>query len=153
LPTGLDAARFLFFQGNETVFAAAGDVDGDGHADVVSRLDAGAGFVERERVYFGAQTACLTNGCREFSRLFITGHDNTGGNLRAIIAAAGDIDGDGGDDLVVATPENQRAYIYLAGGARREPLQIVSPQQFTFTGDPGFGSSLAALFGTAPVSP
>jgi len=43
--------------------------------------------------------------------------------------------------------------IYLAGGARGVPLQITSPQQFTFTGDPGFGSSLAALFGTAPVSP
>jgi hypothetical protein len=153
-PAGVDPGRSSFFQLNETVFAAAGDVDGDGHADVVSRLKAGSGFAERERVYFGAPTGCATAGCREFSRLFITGHDNAGGDLRAIIAAAGDIDGDGGDDLVVATPDNRRVHIYLAGGARGVPLQILEPQRFTFTSDTsGFGSSLAGLFGTAPASP
>ncbi len=83
--------------------------------------------------------------------LFITGHDRTGGNLRAIIAAAGDINGDGGDDLVVATPENATVYLHVAGA--RASCRSSSPQQFTFTGDPGFGSSLAALFGTAPASP
>ena len=152
-PAGVDAGRFLFFQVTETVFAAAGDVDGDGHADVVSGLGAGAGVLERERVYFGAATGCVAAGCREFSRLFITGHDNAGGDLRAIIAAAGDIDGDGGDDLVVATPDNRRVYIYLAGGARGAALQILEPLRFTFTSDTvGFGSSLAGLFGTAPAS-
>ena len=91
---------------------------------------------------------------RRSHALIITGHDHAGGDLRAIIAAAGDIDGDGGDDLVVATPDNRTVYIYLAGGARGVALQIVSPQQFTFTSDTvGFGSSLAALFGTAPASP
>jgi len=152
-PAGVDPGRLRFIQAGETVFAAAGDVDGDGYADVVSSLSAVEGFPERERVYFGAPTGCGTNGCRAFAPLFIAGHDFEGGDLRAIVAAAGDIDGDGGDDLVVATPENGKVYIYLAGAARELPLQILAPQQFSFTGNVGFGSSLAALFGTAPASP
>ena len=115
---GRDPNRTVIVQAGEFVFATAGDIDGDGYVDTVSSLDPIEGFPERERVYFGAPTGCAINGCREFSRLFITGHDNAGGDLRAIIAAAGDIDGDGGDDLVVATPENRTVYIYLAGGAR-----------------------------------
>ena len=37
--------------------------------------------------------------------------------------------------------------------AARASCRFRSCPRFTFTGDPGFGSSLAALFGTAPASP
>jgi hypothetical protein len=147
-PAGVDPGRFLFIQAGESVFAAAGDVDGDGHGDVVSIIGQPETVPERERVYFGAPTGCGSNLCRPLSPLFIAGHDRTGGNLRAIIAAGGDVNGDGGDDLVVATPENSLVYLHVAG-ARDLPFNL--PIQFT--GEPGFGSSLAALFGTAPVSP
>ena len=69
-------------------------------------------------------------------------------SLSAIIAGAGDINGDGGDDLVVLTPENGAVYIYLAGGARELPLA-----QFLQVNATAVGGSLAALFGTAPTSP
>ena len=103
---------------------------------------------ERERVYFGAPTACGTTYCRAFAPIVIAGHDQSGGSLRAIIAAAGDVNGDGGDDLVVATPDNGRVYLYLARAratCRWRPVPVHA--------SPGFGSSLAALFGTAPASP
>ena len=106
------------------------------------------GFPERARVYFGAPTACGTNGCRAFSPLFIPGFDFTPASTSAIIAAAGDINGDGGDDLVVLTPENGAVYIYLAGGAREQPLASFLQVNVT-----AIGGSLAALFGTAPTSP
>jgi hypothetical protein len=67
-----------------------------------------------------------------------------GGNLFAIIAAVGDVDGDGTDDLVATTPDNGSAYLFLgsAGGLEAFPFR-------TWTGTPGFGTSLPALFGTA----
>jgi len=148
-PTGVDPNRILFIQAGEFVLGTVGDVDGDGYADVFSSISAIEGVPERERVYFGMPTSCGTNGCRDFAPLFITGHDQVSGNLRAIIAAAGDLNGDGGDDLVVATPETGSVYVYLAGGARQLPLRFPFP---TLLGATGFGTSLAGLFGTAPSS-
>jgi len=145
-PAGVDPNQFLFIQAGEFVIASAGDIDADGYADVVSSIGH-PGQTDRERVYFGAPTACGATECRPFASLVVPGRDVTGGNLRAIFAAAGDINGDGGDDIVVATPENGTVYVYLAGGARELPLKFAFP---TFTGA-GFGASLAALFGTAPA--
>jgi hypothetical protein len=149
-PAGIDPNQFLFIQAGEFVIESAGDVDGDGYADVVSSINH-PGQTERERVYFGQPTACGTNTCRAFSPLTIAGRDVSGGDLRAIIAAAGDLNGDGGDDIVVATPETGSVYVYLGGGARQLPLAL--PVR-TYTGAPNstvFGSSLAGLFGTAPA--
>ena len=97
-------------------------------ADVVSSIIAPSrACPERERVYFGAPTGCGTNGCRAFSPLFIPGLDFTpASNLRAIIAAAGDINGDGGDDLVVLTPENGDR-LHLPGGRRARAAAGVVP--------------------------
>jgi hypothetical protein len=147
-PAGIDGNHILFIQAGEFVFATAGDIDGDGYWDTVSSLSSIEGVPERARVYFGAPTACGTNGCRAFSPLFIPGFDFTPGSTSAIISAAGDINGDGGDDLVVLTPENGAVYIYLAGGARELPLASFSQVNAT-----AVGGSLAALFGTAPTSP
>ncbi len=152
-PTGVDSTQFLLIQAGEQMFATAGDLDGDGFSDALAFIAPIVGVGERERVYFGAPTACGDTDCRPFSRLIIPGHDQPpASNLRTIIAAAGDINGDGGDDLVVATPETGTVYVKFAGAARVQRLDF----NFAFPtlkGDPGFGSSLAALFGTAQTSP
>jgi hypothetical protein len=147
-PAGIDGNQTLFIQAGEFVFATAGDIDGDGYWDTVSSLTQMEGFPERARVYFGAPTACGSNGCRASSALFIPGFDFTPASTSAIVAAAGDINGDGGDDLVVLTPENGSVFIYLAGGARELPLA-----SFALVNATAIGGSLAALFGTAPTSP
>jgi hypothetical protein len=147
-PAGIDGSHTLFIQAGESVFATAGDIDRDGYWDTVSSLSSMEGFPERARVYFGAPTACGSNGCRASSALFIPGFDFTPESTSAIIAAAGDINGDGGDDLVVLTPENGSVFIYLAGGARELPLASFAQVNAT-----AVGGSLAALFGTAPTSP
>jgi hypothetical protein len=149
-PRGIDPDHGVFGQQDHFLFETAGDVDGDGYFDVVASLGPAVGAEERERVYFGAPTACRDPGCRPFSPIDITAHDHRGGALRAIIAAAGDVNGDGGDDLVVATPENGTVFVYLAGGARELPLTFLVP---ALSGGAGFGSSLAGLFGTAPTAP
>jgi hypothetical protein len=149
-PSGVDPTQFLLLQAGEQILETAGDIDADGYTDVVSFISPFVGVPELERVYFGAPTSCGTNGCRAFSALFIPGHDRMGGTLKAIIAPAGDLNGDGGDDLVVATPENGSVLIYRTGDARELPLNFAFP---TLTGTAGsFGSSLAGLFGTAPAS-
>jgi hypothetical protein len=141
-PAGVDPAQILFIQAGEFVFAAAGDIDGDGYADTLSSLSPIEGFPGDERVYFGAPTACGSTGCRELSTLFIPGF-----GPGTITAGAGDINGDGGDDLVVLTPDGA-VNVYLAGGARELPLS--SPTLVNVT---AAGGSLAALFGTATTGP
>jgi hypothetical protein len=146
-PSGVDPTQVLLLQAGEQVLEAAGDVDADGYSDVVSFIGPFLNVPELERVYFGAPTSCGTNGCRAFSALSIPGHDRLGGNLGAIIAPSGDLNGDNGDDLVVSTPENGSVFVYRTGDARQLPLNFAFP---TLTGAQGsFGSSLAGLFGTA----
>ena len=147
-PAGIDGTHTFFIQAGETVFSSAGDIDGDGYWDTVSSLSSVEGFPERARVYFGSPTGCGTNGCRAFSPLFIPGFDFTPASTSAIVAGTGDFNGDGGDDLVVLTPENGAVYIYLAGGAREQPLA-----QFLQVNATAVVGSLAALFGTAPTGP
>ena len=58
-PAGINPNDELFNQAGETVFATAGDLDADGYADTVSSIGH-PGATERERIYFGAPTACGT---------------------------------------------------------------------------------------------
>jgi hypothetical protein len=144
-PDGVDPNRFLLIQAGESIFESAGDIDGDGYADVLAIIGNFVGVPEKERVYFGAPTSCGATDCRAFSPLFVVGHDQTPSSMTAVIAAAGDLNGDGGDDLVVLTLEDGAVWIYLAGGAREQPLANALRPAVT-----AVGGSLAGLFGTAP---
>jgi hypothetical protein len=148
-PDGVDTNQFLLAQAGEFMLGTAGDLDGDGYADVVATIGSFVGVPERERVYFGAPTGCGSTDCRAFTPLFIAGHDQTPtGTMSAIIAPAADLNGDGGDDLIVLTPEDGAVWIYFGGGARQQPL--ANPLRLSIT---ALNGSLAGVFGTALTSP
>lgn len=92
-------AADAFVGGGETVTALAGDVDGDGHPDlVVGRPDEGA--------------AHLVSG-RDGSVLFTLRAEGwAGSRFGAAASGIGDLDGDGAPDLAVAAPGVDRVFVF-----------------------------------------
>jgi hypothetical protein len=145
-PDGIDTNQFLFIQAGEFTLGTAGDVDGDGYSDMISSLSAIENFGDRQRVYFGAAASCGENGCRRFLSIPIPGHDFMGGNLTALMGGVGDVSGGGGDGLVASTPDNGTAYFFSIANVNSDNVAFASP---VWRFAPGFGTSFAALFGTA----
>ena len=99
--------------------ASAGDVNGDGYADLVVGATAGAG---RAYVYLGSAV-----GLPISPSLSLSGDLDYFGYS---VANAGDINGDGYADLVVGAPRNGPAHIYLGsamGLPARSSLSLTSP--------------------------
>lgn len=87
--------------------ASAGDVNGDGYDDVVTGAPH-AGNTGRSYVIFGKRTGytqyfdlTTLNGANGFRIDGTAGEDRSG----ASVAAAGDVNGDGFDDVIVGAPE------------------------------------------------
>ena len=108
--------------------AVAGDVNGDGFSDVLVGAhgnDAGGTDAGRAYVYFGGP------GADAVADLILTG-EAAFDRLGRSVAAAGDIDGDGYDDIIVGANLNDaggdnagRAYIYLGGPGADSIADIV----------------------------
>jgi MYXO-CTERM domain-containing protein/uncharacterized protein (TIGR03382 family) len=100
---------------SEIVLAGAGDVDGDGHADVLvgdPAIDAGQGNPTGGRVdlYYGSPTGLETPAGWTISE--------ADSNLGLSVAGAGDLNGDGFADVVVGNPDaDSCAGSGAAGGA------------------------------------
>jgi hypothetical protein len=100
--------------------APAGDVNGDGFADLIAGAytnDAGGANAGRAYVYFGGSAADAT------ADLTLTGAA-AGDLFGSPVASAGDVNGDGFDDLIVGATFNDagganagRAYVYFGGVA------------------------------------
>jgi hypothetical protein len=84
--------------------SCAGDVDGDGYADVLT----GAPYANRAYVYRG--------GARDrVAREHFTIEGNSQGYLGSCVASAGDVNGDGFGDVIIGTLNITTAYLYLGG--------------------------------------
>jgi len=130
--------------------AAGGDVNGDGYADIAvgarfndrAAKDAGAVFV-----YFGGPDPGAVGGMDALPDLVLTGEyaDDWFGNS---VSFAGDVNGDGFDDILVGAPYNDdngsaagKAYIYFGG-----PVPDAVPDVILFgdpQGDSHFGWSVS----------
>ena len=133
----LDAAPDVTFSGEATgdffgvSVAPAGDVDHDGHGDLIvgaHQNDAGGTNAGRAYVFHGGPNPDTS------ADLVLTG-EHAGDSFGQSVASAGDMDGDGFDDVIVGAWMNDtgafnagRAYVYFGG-----PVAETSPD-LTLTG-------------------
>jgi hypothetical protein len=108
-----------FYQGG--VFVAAGDVNGDGHADIIVGTDAGA--LPIVRVYDGAQGTLLRTFFA-YSPLF------TGG----VRVAAGDVNGDGHADIITGAGPGGGPQVKVFDGTNGNVLESFFAYAVQFTG-------------------
>jgi hypothetical protein len=97
--------------GVSATLAGAGDVNGDGYADIV----VGANFESLQAtgtayVYLGG-----ANGLATTPAVTLTGPAGLGGFFGKSVASAGDVNGDGYADVVVGALLASAAYVYLGG--------------------------------------
>jgi hypothetical protein len=109
-----------------TSVASAGDVNGDGFADVVIGARGETGQPDGAAlVYLGGPNGLSTSYTR------LTSPDTTGFGMS--VASAGDVNGDGYADVVVGAYWYGHAYVYLGGanGISTSPITLVgSGNQF-----------------------
>jgi hypothetical protein len=110
--------------------ASAGDVNGDGYADVV----VGASVSNAAYVYLGGATGLATTPTT------LTGPAGSGA-FSASVASAGDVNGDGYADLIVGAFISNSAYVYLGGatGLATTPITLTGPAESQI-----FGRSVAS---------
>ncbi len=120
--------------------ASAGDVNGDGFADVIVGAPLVGTYTGRVHLFLGGATGLATTPATS-----ITGSD-PGGNFGAMVASAGDVNGDGYADVVVgaqtADSRTGRAYVFLgsATGLSATPATtMVGP----YAGAGDFGRAVA----------
>jgi uncharacterized repeat protein (TIGR01451 family) len=145
-PTGLNATAAFTAVGayNNDIFgvsaASAGDVNGDGYADVVvgaARYPNGNGR-GAIYIYHGSATGLKTSG-------FFTTGENAGDWLGLSTATAGDVNGDGYADVVVGAPfyDSNRGKVYVYRGSA---TGLSTTASFAVTGEATgdrFGDSVA----------
>jgi hypothetical protein len=155
---GADAGGFAIHADN-TIKAigfnvgAAGDFNGDGLADVVVNVQYGRGDSNnagRSYVVFGKRgTATVELSAVAQGQGGVAINAEPGGHSDAVVAGAGDVNGDGMADLVIGMPQNNRSYIVF-GRPGTAPIDLGAIS----AGDGGFsmdgygydaaGSSVAA---------
>jgi len=127
-----------------TAVATAGDVNADGYSDVLvgaSGFDNGQADEGRALLYLGSALGLAT------SPSWSVEGEQVGAQLGAALATAGDVNGDGACDVVVAASlydvglsDAGRAWVYLGS-----PTGLAGTPAWSGDGEPGalFGSSVA----------
>lgn len=129
---------------------AAGDINGDGYDDVALRFTT-TNLAGGVRIYFG-------NGGSQLNTSHVTELLGESGNFFGKYVAAGDVNGDGFDDLMVGAPHfatettaaEGRAYVYLGGAAPSldddsDGLLMGEPGDFLYFGTLAIGDLLVRL--------
>jgi hypothetical protein len=136
---GTDGANAYF--GNSV--ACAGDVDGDGYADIVVGAPFGSSAPGSASVFLGGSSGVSTTAAAKW-----TGPDGAGGGFGYSVASAGDVNGDGHSDVVVGangvSSATGSAYVYVssASGAAAAPsTTLVGADQDYYFGQCVFGAS------------
>jgi len=111
--------------------AGAGDLNGDGYADVVVSAAGGA------YVFYGS-----SGGLPTTPSIALTAPSGVSG-FGTAVAGAGDVNGDGYADLVVTAPPANAAYIYFGGaaGVTNTPSQTISVTLTGITFGPGLAGA------------
>jgi serralysin len=121
--TGAEVRSFFAYGGfGGGVSVAAGDVNGDGRADIITGAGAGAG--PHVKVFDGATGAELAS-FMAFGMNFLAG----------VTVAAGDVDGDGRADIVVGTASGPPHVKVFSGPDQRELASF-------FADDPSLGEGI-----------
>jgi hypothetical protein len=111
------------------VSVAAGDVNGDGKADVIT--GAGPGGGPHVKVFSGANLSNVLYSFFAYSANFAGG----------VNVASGDIDGDGKADILTAPASNSVAEVKAFSGANGDTIRDFTAYDATFTG----GASVAVV--------
>ena len=124
--------------------STAGDVNGDGFSDIIVSApgnDAGGSNAGRAYIYFGG---LVSNSAANLILTGVAADDRFGSSA----SSAGDVNGDGYDDVIVGAPGNDvagnnagRAYIYLGGASMNNTVDVILT-----------GTSAGEVFGSS-VSP
>ena len=122
--------------------AGAGDVNGDGYADVVIGAYGTNGFQGRAYLYLGSSTGLATTPAATLLDPAATGTDYFGYS----VASAGDVNGDGYADVVIgalgASSTQGRAYLYLGSSAGLAIIPTILADPLAISGD-FFGYSVS----------
>jgi len=96
LATSTALATYTFFGSS---VACAGDVNGDGYADIII----GCQHQESAYIYLGSKTGIANNAVQNITLSGSFGNQ-TSGNFSYSVASAGDVNGDGFSDVIVGVP-------------------------------------------------
>ncbi len=140
-----------------TSVAGAGDVDGDGLADLLVgawQNGDGGGRAGKAYLLFGASLATLTSVDLSTADHAFVGEASRDG-AGAAVASAGDVDGDGLDDILIGAPGQDaggtdagRAYLFLAASLGTSRSLDLSAADFVFEGEVG-DDALGTAVGSA----